>query len=101
MVNLRSLVTCIWFSKYYRVKLEGQESSLLRIFGEVVEGSLELLAYETEEPLGCVTFGCTYYGTDKTESTILYNNSPEPICFVAVLDEDAIGQELVWNLLFY
>ena len=36
-----------------------------KYFGEVVEGSLELLAYETEESLDCVTFGCTYYGTDK------------------------------------
>ena len=36
----------------------------------------------------------------RTESAILYNNSPEPVCFVAVLDEDAIGQELVRNLLF-
>ena len=79
----------------FRVKLEGQETSFLRIFGEVVEGSLELLAYQTEEPVRCVTFGCTYYGTDKTESAVLFNNSPEPVCFVAVLDEDAVGQELV------
>ena len=78
-----------------RVKLEGQEATTLQISGIVSEGALELLTYQTHEKVECVPFGCTYYGTDKTESAILYNNSPEPVCFVAVLDEDAIGQELV------
>ncbi len=57
-----------------------------------------LLSYDTEEPLECVRFGSTYYGTDQTESAILFNNGPDPVCFVAVLDEDAIGQEVVNNM---
>ena len=83
------------FSFTSRVKLEGHEISTLAIRGNVVEGGLELLACTNEERMECVKFGSTYYGTDKTESAILYNNGPEPVCFVAVLDEDAIGQEVV------
>ena len=79
------------------MKLEGQETTQLRIVGNIVEGSLELLSYHNEESLDCVKFGSTYYGTDKTESAILYNNGPEPVCFVTILDEDATGQELVRN----
>lgn len=82
-------------SSLYRVKLEGQETSTLRIMGNVVEGSLELLSYDTEDPIQCVRFGSSHYGTDKTEVAVLYNNGPEPVCFVAVLDEEAVGQEVV------
>ena len=63
--------------------------------GNIVEGSLELLAYGNEEKIDCIKFDATYYGTDKTQSAILYNNGPEPVCFVAILDDDATGQELV------
>ena len=80
---------------FTRVKLEGQESSVLGIRGNVVEGGLELLSYVNDERIECIKFGSTYYGTDKTESGMLYNNGPEPVCFVAVLDEDAVGQEMV------
>ena len=31
-------------------------------------------------------------------SRYLYNNSPEPVNFVCVLDENAVGQELVVDL---
>ena len=78
-----------------RVKLEGQESTNLHVKGNVVEGTLQLLSHTTEEPLDCIGFGSTFYGTDCTESALLFNNGPEPVCFVAVLDEDAIGQEVV------
>ncbi len=78
-----------------RVKLEGKDTSSLRITGNVVEGFLDLLSYGTQQPIRCVEFGCTQYGTDCTESALLYNNSPESVCFVAVLDEDVAGQELV------
>ena len=75
--------------------MEGQEATTLRIMGNVVEGSLELLSPHTEEPMECVAFGATYYGTDQTESAILFNNRPDPVCFVTVLDEGATGQEVV------
>lgn len=77
------------------MKLDSQSPTVLQIKGNVVEASLELLHLDTEEPLDCVTFGATYYGTDRTEAAILFNNGPEPACFVAVLDEDAPGQEIV------
>lgn len=78
-----------------RVKLEGQDASHLQIQGHVVEGSLFLLTPDLEEIVECVNFGCTYYGTDKTESAVLYNNGPEPVSFVAILNESALGQEVV------
>ena len=79
----------------FRVKLEGQETSVLRIVGNVVERSLELLSMQNEDNIECVKFGSTYYGTDKTESAYLFNNGPEPVGFVCILEEDAIGQEVV------
>lgn len=79
--------------------MEGQDTTSLRIVGNVVEGGLELLSYHTEESTSCVKFGSTYYGTDKTEAAVLFNNGPEPVCFVCILDEDAIGQEVVWCFL--
>ena len=69
--------------------------SYLQVQGSVVEGELYLLSPDLEDVLECVDFGCTYYGTDKTESAVLYNCGPEPISFVTVLDENAIGQEVV------
>lgn len=63
--------------------------------GVLVDRAIEVLSLETEEPLGCVKFGEAYYGSDKTECAILYNNGPESVNFVAVLDEDAIAQEMV------
>ena len=77
------------------MKLEGQEPMVLHIKGEVVQGDLLLLAGESHEPVDCIHFGAAYYGTDRTESAILFNNSPDPISFVAVLNDDAVGQEVV------
>ena len=67
----------------------------MTIRGVVTERALELLNLSGDSKLQCVRFGNTYYGTDKTECAILYNNGPEPVNFVAVVDEDAIAQELV------
>ena len=79
-----------------RVSLEGKQPQSLQICGTVVEGLLQLLNINNiGNKLECVKFGSTYYGTDKTESAILYNNSPSAVSFVALLDEDAVGQELV------
>ena len=68
----------------------------LKIRGNVTERALELLNYEGDNSkVQCIRFGNTYYGTDRTECALLYNNGPEPVNFVAVVDEDAIAQELV------
>lgn len=41
------------------------------------------------------SIGASYYGTDKSIVGVLFNNSPEPLDFIAVLEEDAVGQEAV------
>ena len=80
--------------------MEGQETKALTIKANIVERAIQILSMETEDPVDCVRFGDTYYGTDKTECGILFNNGPEPVSFVAILDEDAVAQEMVW-LFFY
>jgi hypothetical protein len=82
------------------VKLEGKETSLLHIRANLVEQALQILSLETEEPIRCIPFGNTYYGSDKTECALLFNNGPEPVNFVAILDEDAIAQEMVSKCIF-
>lgn len=68
----------------------------LHIRGFVTERALELLSVQDENTqLQCIRFGNTYYGTDCTQCAILYNNGPELVNFVAVVDEDALAQELV------
>ena len=69
--------------------------------GVLVDRAIEVLSLETEEPINCVKFGEAYYGSDKTECAILYNNGPESVNFVAVLDEDAIAQEMVIESWFF
>lgn len=68
---------------------------MLRVCGQVVEGGLQLLSHQEQDSINRIDFGSSYYGSDKTESAILFNNSPEPVCFVAILDEGAEGQEVV------
>ena len=75
--------------------MEGQETKALTIKANAVEGAIQILSMETEEQLDCVQFGNSYYGCDKTECAVLFNNGPEPVSFVAVLDEDAVAQEMV------
>lgn len=77
------------------MKLEGREPKTLTVKGKLVDRALEVLSIDNDEPLGCVQFGSTYYGCDRTECALLYNNSPESVNFVAVLDEDAVAQEMV------
>ena len=89
----------LYLSICSRVKLEGHDTSLLQITGKVVDGTLELLSHSKEEAINCVEFGSTYYGTDQTECAMLYNNGPESLFFVAVLDEEASGQEVVSGVL--
>lgn len=75
--------------------MEGQETKTLSIRGNIVERALEIVSMDRGVPVNCVKFGSTYYGSDKTECALLYNNGPETVNFVAVLDEDAVAQEMV------
>ncbi|XP_053397416.1 cilia- and flagella-associated protein 47-like isoform X4 [Mercenaria mercenaria] len=77
-----------------KVKLEDKESKLLTVRANLVEQALQVLSLETQDPINCIPFGHTYYGSDRTECALLFNNGPEPINFVAILDEDAVAQEM-------
>ncbi|KAL8606797.1 hypothetical protein ACOMHN_049626 [Nucella lapillus] len=82
------------FQETADIFLEGQGQSQLIIRGNVDKPALEILSIKDEQPISSISFGHTYYGTDRTEHAILYNNGPELINFVAIVDEDAIAQEL-------
>lgn len=75
-----------------KVKLEGLQDSELQIKGCIVEQSLELLSKDGNSTR-CVSFGPAYYGTDRIEQAILYNNGPEEVKWVSVLEEGADGEE--------
>ncbi|RXM29158.1 Cilia- and flagella-associated protein 47 [Acipenser ruthenus] len=79
------------------VKLQDSVDATLNIKAEVVEQVLELLDTSNQK-LECVRFGPAYFGTSKVEQGILYNNSPVPINWVAVLQDDAIGAEVGTDL---
>ncbi|MGH0144520.1 UNVERIFIED_CONTAM: hypothetical protein FKN15_016434 [Acipenser sinensis] len=79
------------------VKLQDSVDATLNIKAEVVEQVLELLGTSNQK-LECVRFGPAYFGTSKVEKGILYNNSPVPINWVAVLLDDAIGAEVGTDL---
>ena len=42
-----------------------------------------------------INFGSTYYGTDLTQSFLIYNNGPAIAHFVVILEEGGEGQEVV------
>jgi len=75
-----------------RVSLEKEEPTVLRVTGVIVESKLQLLGFETDLPLQCISFDKTYYGTDVVRSAVLYNNSPESMRFVMVLNDTIEGQ---------
>lgn len=60
---------------------------MLRVTGTIVDSSLQLLHYEIDVPLQRICFDKTYYGTDVVRSAVLYNNSPEPLRFVVLLND--------------
>lgn len=63
-----------------------------------MERSLELLTIDTEEPVQTINFGSTYYGTDLTQSFLIYNNGPAIAHFVVILEEGGEGQEVVCTM---
>ena len=67
----------------------------LEIKGVVVEQSLQLLRADKVSHMHQVAFGPAYYGTDRIEEAYLYNNGPEPVKWVTVLEEGVDGEEAV------
>lgn len=78
------------------MKLEGAQDTELHIKGSIVDQELQILN-EKGTPLKCVPFGPAYYGTDKIYQAVLYNNGPDDVQWVSVLQEDVDGQEAVSN----
>ena len=77
----------------HSIKLEGQTEQLqMAVAARVVRRSLELLDMRTQEPLKRVDFGSAYFGTDQTQCAMIFNNSPDPVEFVVLMDENAVGQ---------
>ncbi|XP_066106636.1 cilia- and flagella-associated protein 47 [Saccopteryx bilineata] len=75
-----------------KVSLEGRPIKYLKIKVSVVEQILELLNMNDNKKVECIRFGSAYFGTSKFEYAILYNNSPAPINWVAIIQNDAFGE---------
>lgn len=80
-----------------RVELENRGSTEVWVKGVVVEQVLKVLGVNCGKALKCINFGPLYFGTSKTEQIYLYNESPECMDWVAVLEDNAIGGEVVRN----
>ncbi|NXI71422.1 CFA47 protein, partial [Anseranas semipalmata] len=77
-----------------KVELEGRGCTEVWIKAVVVEQVLKVLGMSCEKALECVNFGLVYFGSSKTEQICLYNESPECMDWVAVLEDNAIGGEM-------
>ncbi|XP_048459067.1 cilia and flagella-associated protein 47-like [Rhincodon typus] len=75
------------------VHLEGAEETTLRVKANIVATLLEVLDFSGQK-LDCVRFGGTYYGTSKLHQVVLYNNSPETVDWVTVMENNAVGSEV-------
>ncbi|XP_077000992.1 cilia- and flagella-associated protein 47 isoform X2 [Tamandua tetradactyla] len=80
------------------VKLQGRPDILLTIKAHVVEQIIELLNMSSGKRVDCIRFGSVFFGTSKMECALLYNNSPEPINWVAIMQDDSVGEELGTNV---
>lgn len=81
------------------VELQGGPTAEIKIKANIVEQVLEVLGVPHSNAIQCVNFGCVYFGTSKMEEVILHNKSPEPVDWVAVLMDNAVGGEMVSKLL--
>ncbi|NXK96992.1 CFA47 protein, partial [Formicarius rufipectus] len=81
-----------------KVELEGCGCTEVWVKAVVVEKVLKVLGASSGKVLKCIDFGPIYFGTSKTEQIALYNESPENMDWVAVLEENAIGGEMGTDL---
>nr|KAF6491875.1 cilia and flagella associated protein 47 [Molossus molossus] len=82
-----------------KVSLQGRPDIFLNIKVHVVEQIIELLNMNDNKKVECIHFGSTFFGTSKMEHALLYNNSPELINWVAIIQNDSVGEELGTNIL--
>ncbi|KAM6144631.1 LOW QUALITY PROTEIN: cilia- and flagella-associated protein 47 [Phoenicopterus ruber ruber] len=81
-----------------KVELEGHGCTEVWIKAVVVEQVLKVLGVSSGNILECINFGPVYFESSKTEQISLYNESPECMDWVAVLEDDAIGGEMGTDL---
>ncbi|XP_014107059.1 PREDICTED: calponin homology domain-containing protein 2 [Pseudopodoces humilis] len=81
-----------------KVELESRGFTEVWIKGVVVEQVLKVLGVSCGKALKCINFGPLYFGTSKTEKIYLYNESSECVDWVAVLEDNAIGEEMGTDL---
>lgn len=79
------------------MNLQGRGCAEVWIKAVVVEQILKVLGVSCGNVLECINFGPVYYGSSKTEQISLYNESPERVDWVAVLEDNAVGGEMVRN----
>ncbi|KFO69763.1 Uncharacterized protein CXorf22, partial [Cuculus canorus] len=81
-----------------KVELEDQGCTQVWVKAAVVEQVLKVLGVSCGNMLECINFGPVYFGCSKTEQISLYNESPESVSWVAVLEDNAIGGEMGTDL---
>ncbi|NXK02800.1 CFA47 protein, partial [Herpetotheres cachinnans] len=81
-----------------KVELEGHGCTEVWIKAVVVEQVLKVLGVPCGNVLEHINFGPVYFGSSKTEQVSLYNESPECMDWVAVLEDNAIGEEMGTDL---
>ncbi|NXY41348.1 CFA47 protein, partial [Ceuthmochares aereus] len=77
-----------------KVELEGHGCTQVWVKAAVVEQVLKVLGVSCGNILECINFGPVYFGCSKTEQISLYNESPESMNWVAVLEDNALGGEM-------
>ncbi|KFZ66319.1 Uncharacterized protein CXorf22, partial [Podiceps cristatus] len=77
-----------------KVELEGHGCTEVWINAVVVEQVLKVLGLSSGNILERINFGPVYFESSKTEQISLYNESPECMDWVAVLEDNAIGGEM-------
>ncbi|UJR33894.1 hypothetical protein I4U23_021314 [Adineta vaga] len=59
----------------------------IKLKGKIMNRRLCLLHPESDEELQKLNFGSCYYGCDLTALAVLYNDSPEPVAYSALIDD--------------
>ncbi|KAB0402002.1 hypothetical protein E2I00_002151, partial [Balaenoptera physalus] len=72
--------------------LQDRPDIFLNIKAHVVEQIIELLNMSNDKKWECISLGSVFFGMSKIEHALLYNNSPEPINWVAIKHDDIVGE---------
>ncbi|OXB79724.1 UNVERIFIED_CONTAM: hypothetical protein H355_010192 [Colinus virginianus] len=76
-----------------KVEMEGCSCMEVWIKAVVVEQVIKVLGLSSGNVLECINFGSVYFGSSKIKQIFLYNDSPECVDWVAVLEDNAVGEE--------